>query len=177
MKTVLAVVIALFHLVLPARAQESFTAHGSTVRYGRPDAAQWSLVHDGIDARSKAYLLMFKRSPIKDAEGRDIEPVMALICESVPGSPHLIQYSITKRASTPFHVNKLLTPQEGYFTHKNSVGYQREYKRGSVVHKVLVGHLRHGDVGVQVICDSTDGVYDKVETAMQGFLRSITFKE
>jgi hypothetical protein len=32
-------------------------------------------------------------------------------------------------------------------------------------------------VGVQVICDSTDGVYEKVEADMLGLLRSITFKE
>jgi len=173
----IAAAIAFFYLVLPAEAQESFTVHSSTVLYGRPDAAQWRLMNDGIDANSKAYLVMFKRTPIKDAEGREIEPVMAIICESVPSSTDVIQYSIAKRVNTPFQVNSLLTPQQGYFTHKNSVGYQGEYKRGSVLHKVLIGHLRNRDVGVQVICDSTDGVYDKVEADMLGLLRSITFQE
>ncbi|MBM3301833.1 MAG: hypothetical protein FJY85_18015, partial [Deltaproteobacteria bacterium] len=126
-----AAALSVFHIVLPAEAQESFTAHGSTILYNRPDVAQWKVVHDGIDARSKAYLLMFKHVPIKDAEGRYIEPVMALICESVPGSPDLIQYSIAKRVSTPFQVNELLTPQKGYFTHRNSVGYKGEYQMGS----------------------------------------------
>jgi hypothetical protein len=32
-------------------------------------------------------------------------------------------------------------------------------------------------VGVQVLCDSADGVYNNVEADMLGFLRSITFKE
>jgi len=177
MKKLTAVLLAVLCFALIAQAQESFTAHGSTVMYARPDAANWNLVHNGIEARSKAYLLMFKRNPIKDAEGRPIEPVMAIICEEVPESLDVIRYSIAKRAQIPFDVNRLMTPQDGSFTHKNSVGFEGEYKRGSVVHKVLVAHMRHGEVGLQVICDSTDGVYDKVEEDMRTFLRSLTFKE
>jgi hypothetical protein len=150
--------------------------HGSTLIYTRPDPAQWNLVHNGIDAKSGAYLLMFKHTPIKDPAGRDIEPVIAAICEPVTDSSDVIMYSIRKRTQVPFDVKKLLTPQGGDFTHKNSVGYDGEYNRG-VVHKVIMGHLRHQGVGVQVICDSTDGVYDKVEADMRSFMRSIAFKE
>jgi hypothetical protein len=177
MKTLVAVVLAFLHLVCVAQAQDSFTAHGSTLSYARPDPAKWIVVQNGVDARSKAYLLMFKHTPIKDPQGRDIEPVMAVICEPVTDSSDVIKYSISKRVQVPFDVKKLLTPQEGDFTHRNSVGYDGEYTRGSVVHKVIVGHLRHQQVGVQVICDSTDGVYDQVEADMREFLRSITFKE
>ena len=127
--------------------------------------------------QAPAYLVMFEHTPIKDAEGRDIKPVIGVICESVPNSLDVIRYSVSKRASTPFKVNKMMTPQDGSFTHRNSVGYEGEYQRGSVLHKVLVGHLRHAAVGLQVICDSTDGVYDKVEADMRSFLRSLTFKE
>ena len=176
MKTFIAVVFAFFGFVCIAAAQESFSAHGSTVTYTRPDPAQWNLVHNGMDAKSNAFLLMFEHSPIKDAEGREIKPVIAAICEPVTDSSDVIMYSIRKRSQVPFDVKKLLTPQGGDFTHKNSAGYDGEYNRG-VVHKVIVGHLRHQGVGVQVICDSTDGVYDKVEADMRGFLRSITFKE
>jgi hypothetical protein len=135
------------------------------------------LVHSGTDAKSKAFLLMFKHSPIKDPEGRPIEPVIAAICEPVTDSSDVIMYSIRKRTQVPFDVKKVLTAQGGDFTHRNSVGFDGEYTRGSVVHKVVVGHLRHQGVGIQVICDSTDGVYDKVEADMRGFMRSITFKE
>jgi hypothetical protein len=176
MKELVAVVFAFFCLACVAQAQDSFTAHGSTVIYIRPDPARWNVVHNGVDAKSKAFLLMFKHTPIKDPQGRDIEPVIAAICEPVADSSDVIMYSIRKRAQVPFDVKKLLTPQNGDFTHRNSVGYDGEYNRG-VLHKVIIGHLRHQGVGVQVICDSTDGVYDKVEADMRGFLRSITFKE
>lgn len=177
MKKFVAVVFAFFCLACVAEAQDSFTAHGSTVSYARPDPAKWDLVHNGVNAQSKAYLLMFKHKPIKDSEGRDIEPVIAAICEAVTDSSDVIMYSIRKRTQVSFDVKKLLTAQGGDFTHRNSVGYDGEYNRGAVVHKVIVGHLRHQGVGIQVICDSTDGVYDKVEEDMRGFMRSITFKE
>ncbi len=173
----LAAAVSVFLPVLSAGAQNSFTAYGSKIVYSRPDAAQWKVMHDGIHPKSKAYLLTFQHVPIKDAQGREIEPVMALICESTPGSPDVIQYSISKRVGAPFDVNKVLTPQEGYFTHKNSVGYMGQYQRGSVLHRVIIGHLRRRDVGVQVICDSTDGVYEKVESDMLQFLRSVIFPE
>jgi hypothetical protein len=177
MKKLIASVFLVLCLAFDVYAQESITTHGSTVTYARPDPANWKLVHNGIDERSKAYLLAFQRNPIKDAEGRPIEPVIALICESVPESLDVIRYSIAKRGQVPFDVKRVISAQDGSFTHRNSVGYEGEYKKGSVVHKVLVAHMRHGKAGLQVICDSTDGVYDKVEEDMRSFLRSITFKE
>jgi len=174
-KTVIAVVFAFFPFVFVAHAQESFTAYAATVNFTRPDPANWNLVRNGMDKKSKKYLIMFEHNPIEDSKGRNIKPVIAIICEKVPDSVDAIRYSIAKRVHTPFKVNKMMSHQDGSFTYRNAIGYEGEYKR-KVVHKVLVGHLRHAAVGVQVICDSTDGVYDKVEADMRNFLRSVTFK-
>jgi hypothetical protein len=177
MKTIIAIAFAFLLFVCVAGAQESFTAFGSTVNFARPDSAHWKVVSDGMDAKSNKFLLMYQHSPIKDTEGRDIEPVIALICEPVPDSSDVIMYSIAKRTQVGFNVNKLLTWQDGSLTYKDSVGYDGDYKKGAVMHKVLVAHMRHGATGLQVMCDSTEGVYDKVEADMKNFLRSITFKE
>lgn len=175
-KALVAFVLILFSFVSVGHADESFTAFGSTIGYGRPDSAKWNLVHNGMDEKSKAYLVVFEHTPIKDAEGHDIKPVIAIVCESVPETLDVIQYSISKRAHTPFEVTKMVKHQDGSFEHRNSVGYEGTYRKG-VEHKVLVAHMRHGSVGLQAICDSTDGVYGQVEADMRSFLRSITFKE
>jgi hypothetical protein len=176
MKKSIAIMAALLCFAVAAKAQESITAHGSTVLYARPDASNWNLVKNELDPKSNIYLLMFERNPIEDAEGRRIKPVIALICEPVNDSSNVIDYSIRKRAQVPFTVKQMLVYQKGHFTYPNSVGYEGEYERG-VLHKVFVGHLRHKEVGVQIICDSTDGVYGRVETDMRDFLRSVTFKK
>ncbi|HMK34170.1 MAG TPA: hypothetical protein VK463_03815 [Desulfomonilaceae bacterium] len=173
-----AIVVALvFFFAGVAEAQDSFTAHGATVIFHPPDLRKWNLVHKGMDAKSNKFLLMFKRSAIKDSEGREIEPVIAVICEAVLDSSDMIQYSIRKRTQVGFDVKKVLTHQDGSLTCRNAVGYEGEYEKGSVLHKVLVAHIRHKEAGLQVICDSTDGVYGKVEADMKNFLRSITFKK
>ena len=59
------VVFVFFQFVFLAEAQESFTAHGSTILYTPPDSANWFVVKNGIDERSQKYLLMFQRKPLK----------------------------------------------------------------------------------------------------------------
>ncbi|MFZ5868710.1 MAG: hypothetical protein ACOYXY_22725 [Thermodesulfobacteriota bacterium] len=176
MKTFAAIVVLFFQFVCVAQAEEAFTAFGSTVVFVSPDPSKWNLVHNGMVKDSKGHLLMFECNPIKDAEGRNVRPVIAIICEQVPDSLDVIKYSIWKRTQIPLDVKKVMTYQDGSLTYRNSVGYEGEYVKG-VVHKVFVAHMRHKQVGLQVICDSTDGVYDKVEADMRDFLRSITFKE
>jgi hypothetical protein len=75
----------------------------------------------------------------------------------------------------PFDVKKVLSHQGGDFSYSNVIGYEGEYQK-EVLHKVLIGHMRHEQAGVQIICDSSDGVYDQVEADMRSFMRSVKFK-
>lgn len=166
--------VVIFHIFMTALAygEETLTVFDSRLSYARPDATLWKMVNNGKCEKSGKYLVMFERKPILDAQGHRVRPVMAIVCESVPEDMDVISYSIWKRGQTPFTVDKLITYQDGSFSHRNSVGYEGEYKK-VVVHKIIIGHLRHGRLGAQVICDSSDGVFDKVEAEMRAFLRSI----
>ncbi|HMK33451.1 MAG TPA: hypothetical protein VK463_00170, partial [Desulfomonilaceae bacterium] len=75
-------------------------------------------------------LVAVKRSAIKDSEGREIEPVIAVICEAVLDSSDMIQYYIRKRTQVGFDVKKVLTHQDGSLTCRNAVGYEGEYQKG-----------------------------------------------
>jgi hypothetical protein len=174
-KRTLAAGIIFFALVTIAQAQESFTAHGSTLLYTAPDSSNWFVVKNGIDERSQKYLLMFQRKPIEDAQGRRVHPVIAVICEPIKEPLDVIRYSIAARVQVPFNVKKVLSHQGGDFSYTNVIGYEGEYEK-EVLHKVLIGHMRHEQVGVQIICYSSDGVYDRVEADMRSLMRSIKFK-
>jgi len=175
MKRLLASVFIFFQFVIVAEAQESFTSHGSTLLYTPPDSSNWFIVKNGIDERSQKYLLMFQRKPIEDAQGRRVHPVIAVICERIKEPLDVINYSIAARVQVPFDVKKVLSHQGGDFTYSNVIGYEGEYEK-EVLHKVLIGHMLHEQVGVQIICDSSDGVYDQVEAEMRSFMRSVKFK-
>ena len=83
MKTPIAILLVFLSFMCVAQAEEAFTAYGSTVVFVSPDPSKWNLVHNGMVKESKGHLLMFECNPIKDAEGRNVRPVIAIICEQV----------------------------------------------------------------------------------------------
>jgi hypothetical protein len=176
MKNLMATMLVVFCLAIVAHAEESIDVHGSKILYARPDATRWNIVKSEMDPKTNIYLLMFERNPIEDSEGRRVRPVIALICEQVKDGSDVVTYSVRKRRQVPFDVKQMLIPQKGHFSYPNSIGYEGEYHK-QVLHRVIVGHMRHKDVGVQIICDTSDSVYDKVQADMRKFLHSVTFKK
>ncbi len=148
-------------------------AFGSKVYFEPPDTSRWDLEQNVMDTLHVKYVLKFKHRPILDTEGREVEPVVAIIAESVKDSSDVIVYSAWKRIQTPFEVKKVLAYDSTLFTHRNVIGYEGQYEREGVVHMVLVVHMREHLVGVQVICDSSDEIFPQVEKDMRRFIRSI----
>lgn len=158
-----------------ASAQELvyFQAFGSNVYFEPPDTSKWDLEQNMIDTLSSKHVLMFKRKPILDTKGREVEPVMAIIAESVKDSSDVIAYSAWKRMQTPFEVKKVLAYDSVLFSHRNVIGYEGQYEREDVTHMVFVIHMRERVLGLQVICDSSDEIFPQVENDMRRFIRSI----
>jgi len=173
-------IIALLSWCQPGAAQgfRSFTAHGSTVVYELPDSTVWRVVKYEIASDGGEHVLMFKHSPILDSLGRQIQPVMAIISEPVHDSLDVIEYSLLKRSQIRFEVEveRVLTHEDGHFSYPNAIGFDGKYGE-EVIHKIIVGYLRHKQAGVQIICDSTPGVFRGVEPGMRAFLHSVSFKE
>jgi hypothetical protein len=147
-------------------------AFGSRIYFELPDTSRWFPDENGMQSSEK-YLLMFKRSPILDSLGREVQPVIAAIAEKVNDSLDVITYSLLKRTQIPFSVKKVLTYEDSCFAQRNAVGYEGEYNRQDVIHKVFVVHMRYGSVGLQLVCDSTEGVYTAVEADMRRFIKSV----
>ena len=147
---------------------------GSKIYFEAPDTLKWNLDENSMQSSGK-YWLQFKHSPILDSLGREIQPVMAIIIEKVDDSLDVITYSIEKRTQIPypFHVEEVLTYENSHFAFQNTVGYKGSYKREDVTHKVFIVHMRHAAVGVEIICDSTDGVYALVEQDMLRFIKAV----
>ncbi len=151
-------------------------AYGSKIYFAPPDTSRWDLFENSMDSTTHKYVLMFKSAPITDDLGRPIQPVLSIVVESVKDSSDVTHYSIWKRTQVPFNVTKVMacdTINFSWFACPNVIGYEGDYKRSGVLHKVFVVHMRKAAVGVQIICDSTDGVFRKVESDMREFIRSV----
>lgn len=154
--------------------------HDQTMLYQPPDSSCWNIVMDEFDKDTGVGIRMFKRSPLIDPEGNAIEPVIAVIYEKLPSdSEDLIVYSTRLRATqgARFQIDSIEPPQKLGMKYERAIFYDGHYLKGPVRHEILVVHMMKGDIGVQIICDSTDGVYDRVAEDMMAFIRSISFAE
>ena len=166
-------------LVLFATATASFAqdlayieVFGSKIYFEPPDTSKWEMSDNSAQSETM-HLLQFIHAPIADSEGHEIRPVIAIIAEKVTDSVDVVTYSIAKRLKVSFKVVKVLTPQDSCFDFQNAIGYEGTYDSHGVLHRVIIAHMRHAEVGLQVICDSTDGVYSSVVHEMRRFIKSI----
>lgn len=170
-------VILLLSVSQVGYSQDSISAFGSVVIFKPPDSTSWNLVQRGMDEETHKYVIMYKHNPINDAGGRSIEPVVAVLCEEISEPMEIIKYSLWKRQQVSFTVNGILSKYTQELSYWNAIGYEGEYSKDDIVHKILIGHFRHKRLGAQIICDSTEGVYDKVDRDMRAFLKSVSFTD
>lgn len=147
---------------------------GAKIYFEPPDSSVWVLDGNGI-TRYGTYLLMFKHTPIKDSLGRDIQPVISLIIETAKDSTDLNTFVHEKMADSQwqFRFQDTLTYSGGYFAQRNAIGYLIQYSRENVIHTVYFCCIRNGNIGVTIICDSTDQIFGKVRLDMLRFLKSV----
>jgi hypothetical protein len=167
-------------LLLPSAvsAQEHVAAFGCSISYQVPDPSNWQHVKSEVYPDKKAGLILYKHNGIKDDEGRNVIPNMAIIYERLPESTDAIRYSIAKRIGQTYDVKAVRSWQDGFLTHRNGVAYEATYNDPQVrglLHKVFVAHMVNEQTGVQIICDSTEGVFPKVEADTRQFVKSVTF--
>jgi tetratricopeptide (TPR) repeat protein len=159
-------------------AENSIAASGSVMRFAPPDDAHWKLTKKEYDKKRGAGRIVYKHLPIKDPQGHEIEPLMAVIFEEMSAFLDAGTYSESERAqkSMDWQEKRKFTSQDGSLSYPNAEGYDGEYTVQGVIHKIIVAYMVHKELGVQIICDSTDGVYDKVESDFRAFIKSINFE-
>ncbi|SYZ72288.1 hypothetical protein TRIP_C20403 [Candidatus Zixiibacteriota bacterium] len=160
-------------------AQSFLPIFNDTLFFERPDTAFWQLTINDYDDDAGKGIVMFVRNAIIDSSGMSVLPVIGIVYEKLPSdSEDVIYYSLKCRYQSSFarEIDSVLSWQDGFVTYRNAVGYLASYTSKGVKHKILLVHMIHGDIGIQIICDSTESVYEKVEKDMRRFLKSVTMQ-
>ena len=119
-------------------------------------------------------IYFFKREPIEDPEGRQIIPNIAVIIEDVEKDTDAVAYSALKRSRVNFEVSEVFTHEKGPIRFQNAVGYKGKYvDKGGLDHTIYVVHGINGNKGLQVICDATTNIFDKMEDEFLIALKSV----
>lgn len=167
-------IVLLFISTLTYAQELSFITYSNIPIYFEiPDTSKWTCVQNELVNKYNKYVLMFKSNPIQDSSGYKIQPVISFIVETVQDSTNIISYSIQKRMQINFKVLKVLKVEDGYFDFPNSIGYEGEYSNEEIKHKVFIVHMIYNNIGVQIICDSTESVINVVEMEMKKFIKSV----
>ena len=151
---------------------------GSKTYFEPPDSSVWILDENEMTEYG-THILMFKHVPINDSLGRIVQPVLSLIIESVKDSSDVVTFSIEKMVDAHYKIKTLkdLMYKDGYFSQRNSIGYLGQYQREDVIHTIYFCCIRNSDIGVTIICDSTDELFEKVREDMLRFIKSVGINE
>jgi hypothetical protein len=116
----------------------------------------------------------FKRKPIEDNEGRQIIPNISVIIENVDNELDAVTYSALKRSKVNFKISEVFTHESGLIGLQNAIGYKGTYTdKGGLDHTVYIVHCINNKKGVQLICDTTTDILDKMESEFLMTLESI----
>jgi len=170
-------IITITLITTNAQAEKELKIIDATIVFEEPDPKIWKLVSQDYNKEKGIGQIMYKRVPIIDSQGFQIEPVMAIVYEKLPNKPDLVMYSLQLRMRVPFSVDKMFTHQDGSITYPNSLGYEGHRDQHGKKHNLLITHMIYDNVGIQFIGDSTADVYSQVEGDMRKFIKSIKFKK
>ncbi len=132
---------------------------------------QWSRAE--YDERSVPVLYIYQRDPLLDAQGEPVVPNIAVTIEELPLGKDVAAFSASKRAATPFTVDRMLTHQGGDLKYKNAIGFQGRYTGNDREHTVLVVHAINGLYGVELICDVPSELFEQVAPEFRSTVRSL----
>jgi hypothetical protein len=163
-----------------ALGQTAIEAFGTKILFKIPDEKVWTLVQEATPSEKSKGIRIFKCAPIIGTKGLPVEPVLALFFEQVTESIDTIVYSanglMSKQQTFKLKWNLLGTYPE-YSSDQHSVVYKAEYTRSGFIHKVYLCYILYRNIGVEIIADSTDDVFDQVDADMRAFIKSIVIQE
>ena len=166
--------ILLILTISPSQERVTISAFGTEFSYQPPAFAKWNLVQEVAPREGFKGVVMYKRTPIYDSLGRPVEPVIALLYEQVPDSMDAIVFSVNKLGEKPFTVHQdTLLAHPDFTSHNNSFGWKAHYTRSGVEHTIYLAYFRENQLGIEIITDSTTGVFEVVEPDMLAFIKSV----
>jgi len=147
--------------------------------YEEPSIMRWKLETDSFNYRKLSGLILYKRYPILDEQGIQIEPVISIIYEKLPNdSITTLEYANIWMMKTGsfYKLDSLSGPNEMGMKYKYSICKFCSYSRNNISHNLIIVYSVYKNVGIQIICDSTKSIYLKVKDDMLEFIKRVDFQ-
>lgn len=150
----------------------------SKIVFVKPNTVNWILANNDFSPEKMRGAIVFKHRPIADSKGRLIEPMIALVYENVNEKMDVIEYSINLLSNNPYEINRdLLGGFPDYSSDKHSVVFKGDYLRDGVKHKVYLGYILYNKIGIEIIGDGTDEIFQSIDADIKKFIKSVYIKD
>ncbi len=124
---------------------------------------------------------LFRRKPIVDSQGIIVIPCIGIIFNAYSDSINVINYmfhlerSRQARYDTMYCVidNKTSNFLKLRMAIGKKIGYYDNDKRLHIVYRIFI---TRGKIGIQVICDATEEVFEKIKNEFEKFISNIRLK-
>lgn len=103
---------------------------------------------------------------------QNISASISFSSESI-GEMDAVSFSAMKRIATPFEVLEVILPKDLGMSFDNGVGYKGKYADYYGIHTIYIFHLKNNDIGITVMCDISDDLFDKINPEFISTLNSI----
>jgi hypothetical protein len=125
------------------------------------------------NSNNKMKVTRFKREGILNPNNIKVFPNVAIITEQLKDSVDVIQYSIFRKK---FNIDDFISPSDSIFS-INAAGFRGNYNEirngNKIFHKVIVLFQTKKKLGIEIIFDTTEDTYPKVEKEFLKILKSI----
>ncbi|GAB3289346.1 hypothetical protein [Hymenobacter tenuis] len=131
----------------------------------------WKLINKEIVNDRVVY--HYKRLPIKNADGIDVIPNIAVIVESVGFDIPIGQFSNVLLEDNMFNIDSVYARENKLISFKNAVAYKGSYEDRQGLHTVYVVHAMNGGNGIQILFDVTADLFKIIGPEFRKTLKSI----
>ena len=147
-------------------AQSSLQLFDAQLSYRKLDSKVWKKYEQHRE-KDKG-MIAFMHNGIKDSTGILVKPVISIVYERIePKTLSVVQFAEMCRKRSQFTIYEQIDRED-----LNAVIYFYGYDNG-MVHNLIVAYFVCNGNGIQVVADSTESVYSKVEYEIQRFIESV----
>ena len=151
--------------------QQTFELREARVRITIPD--KWTYGgNENVDSVVTHY---FDRDPLlyKYWNGKDsISAVVSVSTETI-NELDAVTFSAKQRMLNPFEVLEVFIPKDIDMQHKNGICYKGSYANKMGMHNFYIIYLKNRELGITVMCDISDDLFEFVKPDFISIIKSI----
>ncbi len=165
--------------VLKDPSERVFEFSGHKIAFNIPGEKIWKAAQKRVPRRGSQGIVVLKRKVIIDDKGNKIIPNIGITLTKLSDKTTFNEFAVLNMSMMMQNAKivKFVENSEYLLSIEQAAITYFKYSYGGIDHKVIFSQMMYENIGIVVICDATDGVFDEVEGEFKEFIKSINIKK